>query len=162
MIFSETLQDRLRHAFAPTPHGIVGLTEQLLEACIGGDMTFERVRDQCVCRWTSSGVTQEVLSPLPPAAFRTILARIAVLCNEQNPNSVTPYGGEGLLTVKVHPPTVVQVNFVNTPDKQQLELKSSVAENLDAVDNERVIEKASNAELRPPTGSAPSDKVFAK
>ncbi len=76
--------------------------------------------------------------PLPPAAFRTILARIAALCNERRPNSVTPYGGEGLLAVKGHPATVIQVAFVNTPDKQQLELKSSSAEIADAVEQQPV------------------------
>ena len=125
MISSQTVHDCLRRAFAPTQRGIVGLTEQLLGACVGGDVEFERVEDRCVCRWTVSGETQEATVPLRPVAFRTILARIAVLCNEHSPNSVTPYGGEGLLTVKGHPATVVQVAFVNTPDKQQLELKSS-------------------------------------
>src|SRR5262249_21839751 len=133
MISSQTVHDRLRRAFAPTQRGIIGLTEQLLGACIGGDVAFERVGERCVCRWTESGQTQVATVPLPPAAFRTILARIAVLCNERSPNSATPYGGAGLVAVKGQPATVVHVTFVNTPDKQQLELKSSGAEILDAV-----------------------------
>jgi hypothetical protein len=124
VISSRTIQDRLRRAFAPTQRGIVGLTEQLLGACVGGDFVFERVKDRCICRCTVCGETQEAPVPLAPAAFRTILARIAALCNEHSPNSVTPYGGEGLLTVNGYPGTVVQVAFVNTTEKQQLELKS--------------------------------------
>jgi hypothetical protein len=131
VIPSQMLPDCLRGAFAPTQHGIVGLTEQLLAACVGGDVGFERVEDRCVCRWTANGDTQEATVPLPPAAFRTILARIAVLCNERNPKSVTPYGGEGLLALQGHPATVFQVAFMNTPNKQQLKLKSLGA---DAVD----------------------------
>jgi hypothetical protein len=116
------------------------LTEEILGACVGGDVEVERVGDRCVCRWTVSGNTQEATVPLPPAAFRTILARIAALCNERSPNSVTPYGGEGLLAVKGHPATVFQVAFVNTPNKQQLKLKSLGAEVLNAVEKKPVLE----------------------
>jgi hypothetical protein len=141
VIASQTIHDCLQRAFAPAQRGIVGLTEQLLGACVGGQVEFECVGDRCVCRWTVSGDTEEATVPLPPAAFRTILARIAVLCNERSPNSVTPYGGEGLLAVKSHPSTVFQVTFVNTPDKQQLELKSLGAEVLDAVVKKPVDER---------------------
>jgi hypothetical protein len=61
--------------------------------------------------------------PLPPAAFRPILARIAALCNEYSPNAVSPYGGEGLLAVKGPPPTIVLVAFVNTPNEQRLQVR---------------------------------------
>jgi len=124
VIASQTVHDCLRRAFAPTQRGIVGLTEQLIGACVGGHVAFERVGDRCVCRWTVSGETQEATVPLPPAAFRTILARIAALCNERSPNSVSPYGGEGLLAVKGHPSTVFHVTFINTPNEQRLELRS--------------------------------------
>jgi len=123
VIPSQTVSDRLRRAFAPTRGGIVGLTDQLLEACAGSDVEFKRVGDRCVCNWTLTGASQEALAPLPPAAFRTILARIAALCTEHGPNAVSPYGGEGLLAVKGPPPTVVRVVFVNTPDEQRLEVR---------------------------------------
>src|SRR5581483_1534665 len=96
---------------------------QLLEACVDSDVEFKRVGDRCVCRWTVGGETKELLVPLRPAAFRTILARIAALCNEYRPNAVNPYGGESLLAVKGSPPTVVRVRFVNTPDEQRLEVR---------------------------------------
>jgi hypothetical protein len=123
VIPSQTADDRLRRAFTPTQGGVVGLTDQLLEACVGSDVEFKRVGDRCVCNWTVSGETQEALVPLPPAAFRTILARIAALCNEHSPNAVTPYGGEGVLAVKGPAPTVVRVAFVNTPDELRLEVR---------------------------------------
>ena len=123
MIPSQTADGRLRRAFAPTQGGIVGLTDQLLEACVGSDVEFKRVGNRCVCNWTVNGETKEALAPVPPAAFRTILARVAALCDEYSPNAVTPYRGEGLLTVKGPPPTVVRVEYVNTPDEQRLEVK---------------------------------------
>jgi hypothetical protein len=112
VIISQTADDRLRRAFAPTQGGIVGLTDQLLEACAGSDVEFKRVGNRCVCNWTVNGETKEEVVPLPPAAFRTVLARIAALCNEYSPNAVTPYGGEGLLTVKGPPPTVVRYALI--------------------------------------------------
>ncbi len=123
MIPSQAAEDCLRRAFAPTQGGIVGLTDQLLEACVDSDVEFKRVGNRFVCNWTVNGETKEALVPLAPAAFRTILARIAALCNEYSPNAVTPYGGEGLLTVKGPPPTVVRVAFVNTPSAQRLEVR---------------------------------------
>ena len=122
MIPSQTTDERLRRAFAPTQDGIVGLTDQLLEASVGSDVKFKRVGNQCICHWTVDGETKEALAPLPPAAFRTILARIAALCNEYSPNAVSPYGGEGLVPVKGPPPAVVRVAFVNTPDEQRLDV----------------------------------------
>ena len=59
---------------------------------------------------------------MPKSVFRAALARIATLCNERNPNSVSPYGGAGELTVDAGPPLVIRVQFVNTPDEQSLEL----------------------------------------
>jgi hypothetical protein len=123
VIPSQTDDSRLRRAFAPTQGGIVGLTDQLLEAYVDSDVEFKRVGNRCVCNWTINGETKEALVPLPPAAFRTLLARVAALCNEYSPNAVTPYGGEGLLTVKGPPPTVLRVAFGNTPDEQRLEVK---------------------------------------
>jgi hypothetical protein len=125
VILSQTADDRLRRAFAPTQGGIVGLTDQLLAACVGSDVEFKRDGNRCVYSWTVNGETREALVPLPPAAFRTILARVAALCNEYSPNAVTPYGGEGLVTVKGPPPTVVRVAFVNIPNEQRLEVRSS-------------------------------------
>jgi hypothetical protein len=121
VISSPTVDDFLRRAFAPSQRGIVGLTEQLLGACVGGDAAFERIGDRCVCRWTVSGETQEATVPLPPAAFRTLLARLAALCNERTPHSVSPYGGQGELSVG-NPPAILKVRFVNTSEQQKLEL----------------------------------------
>lgn len=135
-----TVQDRLRRAFVPTRHGVVGQTDQLLAACGGADLAFERVGDRCVCRWTAGGDTQEVTLPLPPAAFRTVLARIATLCNERAPNSVTPYGGEGLLPVPGDPAALLRVNFVNTPEKQFLELKGVVRTVAEVVGEKPMVE----------------------
>jgi hypothetical protein len=125
VIPSQTAEGFIQHAFVPTQGGIVALTDQLLEACVGSDVEFKRIGKQCVCNWAANGETKQALVPLPPAAFRTILARIAALCNEFSPNAVSPYREEGLLTVKRVSPAVVRVAFVNTPDEQRLEVRGN-------------------------------------
>jgi len=121
---TEPIHDRLRRAFAPTPHGVVGLVEQLLRAWAGasGSVEFERVGDRCACRWTVGGDTQEAPVPVPPAAFRALLAQVAARCG------ASPYGGDTALTLAGDSATVLRVAFVNTPEKQHLKLTSSVAE----------------------------------
>jgi hypothetical protein len=54
--------------------------------------------------------------------FRDVLARLAVLCNERTPNSVSPYGGQGEVSVGPNPVAVFQVDFVNSPAEQRLHL----------------------------------------
>jgi hypothetical protein len=105
----------------PTHRGVVGLTEQLLQACVGGAVEFERVGDRCVCRWTEGGEIQEAPVPFSPAAFRTILARVATLCGERSPETVSPYGGEGEVVVGT---SEVLVRFINTPSAQKLDVKN--------------------------------------
>ena len=72
--------------------------------------------------------------PLPKSLFRAALARIAAICNEQRPQSVTPYRGEGEIVVlppvspysqKSVPPSTCYVLFTNTPSDQQLEMRLS-------------------------------------
>src|SRR5208282_5382429 len=59
---------------------------------------------------------------LRKSVFRAILARVAVLCNERSPNSVSPYGGQGEVSVGADPAMTFRVEFANTPDEQRLEL----------------------------------------
>lgn len=121
MISTSTINDRLQRAFRPTQHGVIGLTEQFLAACIGADLEIKRVGDRCVCLWTEGGNAEQAPLPIPPAAFRTILARVAALCNERSPGSVSPYGGEARLAVGE---AEVFVKFVNTPQAQELQVKN--------------------------------------
>ncbi|HUY35359.1 MAG TPA: hypothetical protein VMV69_21625 [Pirellulales bacterium] len=64
--------------------------------------------------------------PLRKSVFRAMLARMAVLCNERTPNSVSPYGGRGELTFGVNPTVVFRVIFANTGAEQKMELTSEV------------------------------------
>ena len=59
---------------------------------------------------------------LQKTVVRAVLARIAVLCNEFKPNSVSPYGGAGKVLLASEPSAEVQVSFVNTKETIRLEL----------------------------------------
>jgi hypothetical protein len=60
--------------------------------------------------------------PLRKSVLRAALARLAVLCNERQGHSVTPYGGAGEITVAGDPRVVLRMAFVNTPDEQRVEM----------------------------------------
>lgn len=66
----------------------------------------------------SPKVFRSVLIPLPKSVFRALLARLAALCNERKPNSVSPYGGTGEVVIEGAPPKVIRVWFTNTPAEQ--------------------------------------------
>lgn len=110
------------NAFRPTDRGVVGLVDDLLRLCSEQGLELDWHADQCRVR--SLGVEPEecVDLPLPQSVFRAALARLAALCNDRNPRSVSPYGGEAELMVGDDPPTVCRVAFTNTSSKQRVRL----------------------------------------
>ena len=117
---TSTLSDSLRLAFEPPATGFVGIVDNLLSICRGG--TLEIVWHAGACRAKiRQGVTEESVEiPFRKSVFRAMLARIAALCNELEADSVSPYAGEGKLSVASEFPSLFQVTFVNTPDEQIL------------------------------------------
>ncbi len=114
--------DELLCIFAQPLRGIVGLVDDLLTACRGRDLRI--VWQSGRCQVHSPGGNGDIFLDLPvrKSIFRAILARVAVLCNERQPNSVSPYGGRGEIAVGTVAPVVFRVHFVNTPGEQLLDL----------------------------------------
>lgn len=107
---------------SPTHH-VVGLVDDLLAACQDHGLRLDWQDGCCRLRSLGGGGAEGVIDvPLRKPVFRAILARMAALCNERRPNSVSPYGGQGELSVGGDPATVFRVVFANTPDEQRLEL----------------------------------------
>jgi hypothetical protein len=102
--------------------GVVGIVDDLLAVCgeTGVQLGWDAERCEVRIPGAASGELLEV--PLRKSVFRAILARVAVLCNQQSPNSVGPYGGHGELSVGATPARVFKVAFANTPGEQKLEL----------------------------------------
>jgi hypothetical protein len=102
--------------------GVVGLVDDLLRLCPEQGLRLEWQGDRCRIRFLTGGSEEATDVPLRKSGFRSMLARIAALCNERTPNSVSPYGGQGELSVGASPPVVLRVSFANTPSEQRLEL----------------------------------------
>jgi hypothetical protein len=120
---SSPFSDRLQRAFNPADRGVIGLVDDLLELCRGQGLQLDWHANQCRVRPLGSGPREAIEIPLPKSVFRAVVARIAALCNERLPNSVSPYGGEGELAVDTNPPSIFHVAFTNTPGEQRLELR---------------------------------------
>jgi hypothetical protein len=118
-LFSERLQE----AFEPTRRGVVGLVDDLLGLCREQGLQLDWRADRCRVRPLGARPQESTEILLPKSVFRAILARMAALCNERIPDSVSPYGGEGELSVGTDQPTIFRVSFTNTVGEQRLEVK---------------------------------------
>jgi hypothetical protein len=108
--------------FLPAQRGVVGLVDDLLRIC--GDRGLRLDWHDGSCRIRSLGAAPEETTevPLPKSVFRAVLARLAALCNDRGPGSISPYGGEGELTIGTDPAMVISVTFTNTPGEQRVQL----------------------------------------
>jgi hypothetical protein len=115
--------ERLQKAFDPTRRDVISLVDELLSLCQEQGMLLDWQANQCRVRRVGEGPQAATEIPLPKSVFRAILARLAALCNEHVPNSVSPYGGKGELALRTNPPTVFRVTFTNTPSEQRFEIR---------------------------------------
>jgi hypothetical protein len=120
-----SLTERLSRALATPSAGVLGLVDELLAVSREHDLQFTWQAGRCHIRFLEGGAIARIEAPLQKSIVRAVLARVAVLCNERNPNSVTPYGGQGEVSVSTDPATAIRVRFVNTPEEQTLELTSA-------------------------------------
>jgi hypothetical protein len=119
---SLTIPEQIRHALTTPTGGVLGLVDDLLMVSREQGLSLDWRSDHCRVRFPGGDSPASIEVPLRKSVVRAALARIAVLCNERSPNSVSPYGGQGELSVGTDPATVLRVAFVNTPDEQRLEL----------------------------------------
>lgn len=116
---TELIQDALR-----SPGNLVEMVDAILDVCLEQRLHLRWERDCCRVRsLRTQGGVEEIRKPLSKSQFRAVLARIAVLCNEHNPNSVSPYGGARTLPLGAKRNRAVRVLFVNTPDEQLLDIR---------------------------------------
>lgn len=116
------LAGALQRAFERPTRGVVGLVDDLLMLCPEQGLQLHWEADRCRVRSPANGSEEVLDQPLRKSVFRAILARVATLCNERSPNSVSPYGGQGELLFGADPPAIFRVTFTNTTDEQKLEL----------------------------------------
>jgi hypothetical protein len=121
-----TLQaaEMIRGILDRPPRGVAGFLDDLLNVCGEHALQLDWQAERLRVRPPGAG-WEEVSGPLVTnSVLRAVLARIAVLCNERTPGSVSPYGGQGWLCASTDPAAVFRVSFSNTPQEQRLELTS--------------------------------------
>jgi hypothetical protein len=122
----------LSRLFANPNGGIVGLVDDLLKLCVERGLQLDWRADRCRVRCASGQWEEAEIVLVRRPIFRDMLARLAVLCNERIPNSVSLYGGTGEVAFAANPLAVLRVKIVNKSDEQRLELfPTESATNLD-------------------------------
>jgi hypothetical protein len=122
MSAASRLSEVFHRSLVPPTRGVAGLVDDLLSVWQEHALQLDWQPDRCRVR-VAGGDWDEVPDVgLRRSVFRAVLARVAVLCNERSPNSVSPYGGQGELSLGTSPPAVFRVTFANTPAEQKLEL----------------------------------------
>lgn len=117
-----TTPELLRQALTAPTRGVLGFMGDLLVLSCEHGLQLDWKADHCRVRCGKGGPPDWIEVPLRKSVVRAALARVAVLCNQHRPNSVSPYGGQGELLVGSDSPAAIRVAFVNTPDEQSLEL----------------------------------------
>jgi hypothetical protein len=122
MNHASTLAELIRPVFQSRSRGVVGVVDDLLEICRDRGLSLEWHAGQCRIGPVELLPDQEIEVPLAKSVFRAVLARLAAPCNEHRPNSVSPYGGVGVLKVGADPSRLCAVAFTNTADQQDVVL----------------------------------------
>lgn len=114
--------DALRNAIVNPTGGVVGLVDNVLTLCRAHRLQLDWRPDRCSVRSANCAEEAIIDVPLRKSVFRAVIARVATLCSEENPESFSPYGGEGGLSAGSQWAAVIRVAWVNTPDEQRLGL----------------------------------------
>jgi hypothetical protein len=114
------ISDSIRRVLENPTGGVAGLVEGLLRVCPERGLQLDWHADHC--RVVPLGEVEKVIDvAFRKSVFRAILGRLAVHCNAHHPDSVSPYGGDGELSIG-NPEREFRVSFVNTVDEQKVEL----------------------------------------
>jgi hypothetical protein len=116
-------RERIARLFEPTKRGVIVLVDDILDLCRESGLCLEWRDKRGVMRTLAGAPSQPIEVPLQQSVFRAVLARVAALCNECNPNSVSPYGGEGEFSASANSSPVFHVTFANRPHEQRLEIR---------------------------------------
>jgi hypothetical protein len=121
MIGTDRLSETLVELFSRPNGGIVGLVDELLPICLENNVELDLEADRSRVRSVGGNWEELKRVALPRPVFRTVLARIAAICNERG-QTVSPYGGEGELSISDDPKPMLRVAFCNTSSVQKLTL----------------------------------------
>ncbi len=138
---------KLRAILENPGDGIVAMVDSLLTNCADYRVEVEFREDIYQGEVLDARGRFTVESSIPKPVLRAIIARVAALCNEQTPHAVSPYGGEGELTVSAKPGALLKAVFVNTTDQQHLTL-TTLRTATEVPDGTEIVSEATAAEAR--------------
>jgi hypothetical protein len=115
------LADALAKAFDPPASGFVGIVDNLLQLCRGGDMELAWRSNTCHVRIRQATFEERLDLPLRKGIFRAMRA-LPLYAISANRGSVSPYGGRGEIPLGPDPQTMFSADFVNTATEQSLRL----------------------------------------
>ena len=122
MTSTSHVSDVFWRILAQPTQGVAGLVDDLLKACREHNLQLDWQGNRCCLRSLKGEWEDSINVPLRKSVFRAILARVATLCNEQTPDSVSPYGGQAELLVGLPRATLMRVTFANTLAEQKLQI----------------------------------------
>lgn len=99
--------------------GIAGLVDEILAACRNDRVELRWQGGRCEIRSLDGSWSDVIDVPVRKSVFCAVLARMAAVCDQRAPGSVSPYGGEAELPIG-EPPDFMRVAFVNTAAEQKL------------------------------------------
>src|SRR5258708_17688156 len=88
-----TSLEQLTRALNTPTRGVLGLVDDLLAVSRQHGIHLDWHAGRCRVRFREGGPVGWIEVPLRKSVVRAALARVAALCNQRNPNSVSPYGG---------------------------------------------------------------------
>src|SRR4051812_16731720 len=100
---------RFRHTLIHPTNGIAGLVNDLLAVSRDHSLKLDWQAKRCQVRFFGGDREEQIDVPIRRSVFRAILARMATLCKERPPNAVSPYGGQGELSVASNPGGLIRV-----------------------------------------------------
>lgn len=117
-------RDRLLHEFASPARGFVSIVDEVVAVAAKYPLSL---RDSATgpvltCHSLNSSIEEGFEIPYPKRGLRATLARIAVLCQQLNPDAFLPWGGEGHIPVITKPDILIHAKWKNTGGEYWLEL----------------------------------------
>ncbi len=119
---SHPLLDHLESILVNPDRGIIGIVDELVETSREHDLQVLWRAGCCSVILAGGEHPDRIEVPMRKSVVRAVIARIAALCNERNPGSVSPYRGQGEITIDADPLRTVHADFVNTQEAVSLEL----------------------------------------
>lgn len=104
--------------------GIRSVAKTLIEAAQNYDMTLNWDNGRCLVTVKNDSVSESIEVPLRRSVIRATLAHLATLCKADHPDALSPYGGEGRITLNEHSGSHLIV-FVNSPTELRMDIRKT-------------------------------------